>query len=145
MRNTLLVATVIPLGMLLGCGVTTPSVIELEQGRSRWAGHHLTNYEYDYEMSGFFNRLSGQTVHVVVISDTIRTAVLVASGDTIPVPNASLATVDRLFAQAIAAREAGTLAGIQLDPVLGYPRRININGPPDASGSINVSHLKPLL
>jgi hypothetical protein len=143
-RHIMLIAIVIPLTTLLGCGATTPSETELEVDRTRWASHHLTNYAYDYRTSGFFDNLAGQTVHLVVLGDTLRSAVVVATGDSLPVPNQALATINEMFDLAISNRERGSLAGIEFDQVLGYPRRIDISGPADAAGSIMASSLQPL-
>jgi hypothetical protein len=145
MRHVLLIATVVPLFTLTGCGgPTAPSFVELQQDSARWASHHLTKYAYDFETTGFFNNLTGQVIHLVVLDDTVRSAVFVATGDTVPVPAAGFSTVNGLFDRAFAALNAGTLAGIQIDSMLSYPRRIDITGPPDAGGSIVASNLQPL-
>ncbi len=56
---------------------------------------------------GRCNGLSGQAIRVVVPGNTIRSATIVATGDTIPVPNPGLSTSNDLFDRAIAARDAG--------------------------------------
>jgi uncharacterized protein DUF6174 len=134
-----------PALLLPACGgPTTPSVAEIEQARARWATHRLTRYVYDFETTGFFTTLEGKTIHLAVIADTVRSAVFAGTNDPVPVPAASLATVDTLFARAIAAREAGALTSVEFDPQLDYPTRLQISGPPDASGAILASNLQPV-
>jgi hypothetical protein len=131
--------------LLPACGgPTAPSVAEIEQAQARWATHRLTRYVYDFETTGFFTTLEGKTIHLVVIADTVRSAVFAGTSDPVPVPAASLATVDTLFARAIAAREAGALTSAEFDPQLDYPTRLQISGPPDASGAILASNLQPV-
>ena len=131
--------------LLPACGgPTAPSVMEIEQAQARWATHRLTRYVYDFETTGFFTTLEGKTIHLVVIADTVRSAVFVETNDPVPVPPTSLATVDTLFARAIAAQEAGALTSAEFDPQLGYPTRLQISGPPDASGAILASNLQPV-
>jgi Family of unknown function (DUF6174) len=142
-RLRLSTALLAPALLLPACGgPTAPSVVEIEQAQARWATHRLTRYVYDFETSGFFNTLDGKTIHLVIIADTVRSAVFAATGDPVPVPAATLATVDTLFARALAARDAGALMSAEFDPQLGYPTRLQISGPPDASGAILASNLQ---
>jgi hypothetical protein len=53
--------------------------------------------------------------------------------------------VDGLFNLALGAADGGDLTAIQFDSALRFPRRIDIAGPPDASGSLFASNLQPLL
>jgi hypothetical protein len=42
------------------------------------------------------------------------------------------------------AADAGMLRGVRFDPVLGYPTEIDLDGPPDASGSVFATGLRAL-
>jgi len=122
MRRILLAAVVMPLLALPACsGPTAPSLDDLQRERALWASHNLTKYSYDFEMVGFFNNLSGKLIHLVVLSDTVRSAVFVATGETVPVPAAILYTIDGLFDQATEGIHRGTLARVQVDSRLSYP------------------------
>lgn len=122
----------------------TPSLADIEAAQAKWASHDLVRYGYRYETSGFFNALDGQPLHLVVIRDTVRSAQFVATNDSVPVSAGTLPTVDGLFALAIAARQGGTLTSIEFDPTFGYPTRLVLAGPPDASGSITASSIELL-
>ncbi|HWZ28558.1 MAG TPA: DUF6174 domain-containing protein [Gemmatimonadales bacterium] len=138
--------------LLVGCltsaascqNASGPSLIELQQAQATWASHHLSKYAYRYQTTGFFNALDGQTIRLVVLADTVRTAQFVATNDSVPASPAIFPTIDRLFAVAIAAREDGSLVAAEFDPVFGYPTRLQISGPPDASGAILSSDLELL-
>lgn len=83
-------------------------------------------------------------MRLVVLSDTVRSAQFVATYDSVPVEPATLPTIDALFAVAIAARENGRLTAVDFDSTYGYPSRIVIAGPPDASGTVIASNLELL-
>ncbi|MEO8201774.1 MAG: DUF6174 domain-containing protein [Gemmatimonadota bacterium] len=139
------VAVVLPMLALFACNDSAaPSVLDLQESRARWAHLHLTTYVYDFGMTGFFNNMSGHVFHVTVREDTVRSAVDLATGDSLPLLQAGVPTIDALFEQAIAARNSGTLSDIQFDPIMRYPHVISLMGPPDASGSLAASHLQPL-
>ncbi len=136
------IASAASLALLASCAdAMAPTGSQIEQFRASWASHQLTRYAYDLEITGFNISWAGQLVHLVVLNDTVRSATYVATGDSVPVPPATFSTIDGLFAQAIAARSAGTLAGIQFDSTFSYPREIDLTGPPDASGSVTASNL----
>ena len=131
---------------LAGCGTgpTAPSLTEIRQEQAAWVAHNLTRYAYRYMTSGFLNTLDGQAMRLVVLGDTVRSAQFVATNDSVPVVPATLPTIDALFALAISAREGGTLVSAEFDSVLGYPRRLELSGPPDAGGVIIASKIEPL-
>lgn len=52
--------------------------------------------------------------------------------------------VPTLYDPALAALAGGTLTSITFDTVFNYPTRMDLAGPPDASGSILASHLELL-
>lgn len=128
---------------LVSCrtGPTAPSLIDIERAEAQWSAHNLTRYAYQYETT-CCNALSGQAIRLVVIGDTVRSAQFVATNDSVPV--AFLPTIDGLFALAITLREEGRLAGARFDPTFGYPARLEISGPPDASGVILASNIELL-
>jgi hypothetical protein len=129
----------------VGCsGSTDPQVDQVTRQRVLWAAHNLTRYSYEYEQTGFFTVISNRVIRLVVIADTVRSAVFVATGESVPGPAAQFPIVDSLFAQASRAAQGHTLTAIEFDPVLGYPSRMDLAGPPDASGSIFASQLQPL-
>ena len=125
-------------------GPTAPSLADLRRAQAEWASHQLTRYAYRYQTTGFFNTLNGQTIRLVVLGDTVRSAQFVATNDSVPIVPSTLPTIDALFAVAIAARESGTLVAAQFDPDFGFPTRIEISGPPDASGVIFASDIELL-
>lgn len=128
-----------------GCsGSTDPQGDQVTRQRALWAAHSLTKYSYDYEQTGFFNNLAGHVIRLVVLGDTVRSAVFVATGESVPGPAMRFPIVDSLFAEASRAAENHSLTAIEFDPQLGYPVRMDLAGPPDASGSIFASHLQPL-
>ena len=128
-----------------GCSSSTdPQLDQVTRQRQLWTAHHLTRYSYEYEQTGFFNNISGRVIRLVVLADTVRSAVFVATGETVPGPAAQFPIVDSLFAQASRAAQSHSLTAIEFDAQLDYPTRIDLAGPPDASGSILASHLQPL-
>lgn len=121
-----------------------PSLADLEQARAQWASHHLTRYAYQYTSRGFFNTIEGQTMRLVVIDDTVRSARLVPSNDSVPVAPAALPTIDQLFAIAFTAQQGGRLTVAIFDPTFSFPAQLSIAGPPDASGTLTASNLELL-
>ena len=128
---------------LAGCrnGPTAPSLIDIERAEAQWTAHNLTRYAYQYETT-CCTALSGQAIRLVVIADTVRSAQFVATNDSLPVD--FLPTIDALFTLAIALRGEGRLAAAQFDPTFGFPTRLEISGPPDASGAILASNIELL-
>lgn len=120
---------------------SVPSVAEIQQHQAAWASHHLTRYAYRYMTSGYFISWDGQLMRLVVLGDTVRSAQFVATNDSVP-GAAGLPTIDRLFQQAIAARENGALLAADFDTTLGFPTRLVFDGPPDASGSVTASGIE---
>jgi hypothetical protein len=123
---------------------TAPSVADLRRAQAEWTAHNLTRYAYRYMTTGFSTTLDGHAIRLVVLGDTVRSAQFVATNDSVPVVPATLPTIDALFALAIAAREGGTLLAAQFDSVLRFPTRLELSGPPDASGVIVASNFEPL-
>ena len=138
-------ASVGGLVLLASCASSTaPTWSQIEQFRAAWSSHHLTRYAYDLEITGYSIIWAGRPIHLVVLGDTVRSANYVATGDSVPVAPTTFQTIDGLFAQAIAARRAGTLVDIRFDLALSYPTEIVVSGLPDASGAVTASNLQPL-
>ena len=68
-------------------------------------------------------------------NDTVVSATFVATGEAVPGSPNWLPTIDGLFGLAEREVRDGALGAITFDPQLHYPRRMDILGPPDASGS----------
>lgn len=145
LRRTRSMGAVLLLAGLAACGSPTgPALGTVQEYRAMWLSHHLTKYAFDFETTGYFNAFSGHLIHLVVLNDTVRSAVFVATGDSVPAPPATFATIDGLFNYAIAGVGDGSLTNIEADASLSYPRRLDFRGPPDASGSLLASNLQVL-
>ena len=147
MRSGLIRTAILPLFVLsvAGCGdLIGPSRESIEAHRAIWISKGLTSYSYEYEITGFFNNLAGHRIRLAVRADTVRSAVFVETGDTVPGSPAWLPTINGLFDRAVTGYNAGNLTAISYDPELGYPRRMDISGPPDAAGSVFAAQVVPL-
>ena len=144
MRVAAVIAT-LSLAPLLACG-DAPTAIrrqDLEAERAAWTTHHLTRYAYVYETTGFLINTSGRPIRLVVVNDSVASAQDMTTDSLLPAASA-FPTLDALFDQAEAALAAGALRAITFDPTFGYPSRMDLAGPPDASGSILASNLELL-
>jgi hypothetical protein len=145
-RTSVRLATVSLLSVAaLACGNPSgPTGGDLLAQRALWSRQDLKNYSYDYTETGFFICCTeGQQIRLEVRNDTVASAVLAASGQ--PVPSSPrLPTIDALFALAEQAARDHRLSGVLFDPVLHYPVRIDLAGPPDASGSELAAHVQRL-
>ena len=132
------------LGCVAACagGPTAPYLADIQQAEAAWSAHHLTRYAYRYEVTGFLNAFAGQPIRLVVLGDTVRSAQFVGTGDSVPADPATFPTIDALFSLAIAARQGGTLSAVTFDSTLSYPARLELSGPPDASGAIEASSVE---
>jgi hypothetical protein len=143
MRTTVLL---FPFLALLACFDSQgTSLSEIRAQQARWRSHLIRDYQYLYKQTGFNSQLTGRTIKVVVLGDTVRMANDTLTGDSIPTVWGVPPTVDGLFDMALAGFSNGSLTAISFDPALGYPLRLDLAGPPDASGSIFASNLQPLL
>jgi hypothetical protein len=125
---------------LMACSDSSgPNTSQIQAQQASWRSHFIRDYQYLYEQTGF-----NKTIRVIVLGDTVRGASDTLTGDSIPIAWGVVPTVDGLFSMALGAADGGTLSTIQFDQALGYPRRIDIAGPPDASGSIFASNLQLL-
>ena len=134
-----------PLAALLaGCtGATDVSIDDVLMHRSIWLSQGVTSYRYVYEQTGFFICcINNQQITVTVRQDTVRSAVVAATGQPIVTTGSSF-TITAVFDQAEAAARDGTLHSISYDAVLGYPTQIDISAGPDRSGSFFAAELQP--
>jgi hypothetical protein len=133
---------------VVGCGsATAPTVEDVLTERALWSAQGLTAYSFDYEEAGFFICCTeGQVLRLDVRNDTVVSAVFAATGQPVSgcPPSCPGATIDRLFALALQALHDQRLSRIAFDPLLHYPTRMDLAGPPDASGSENATDLQPL-
>jgi hypothetical protein len=120
-----------------------PSQQDVSRERALWSAHHLSRYAYVYELTGFLVNYAGHPIRLVVLADTVRSATDMTTGDSVP-GAATFPTLDGLFDQALAALSAGTLKAITYDSVFAFPSRMDLSGPPDASGSVLASSLELL-
>ena len=130
----------------LACGSPSgPTSGDLLAQRALWSRQGLKNYSYDYTETGFFICCTeGQQMRLQVRNDTVVSAVLAATGQPVPGSPPRLPTIDALFALAEQAARDHRLSGILFDPLLHYPVRIDLAGPPDASGSEFAAHVQRL-
>jgi hypothetical protein len=116
---------------------------DLRREQAVWSGFHLSRYAYVYETTGFLIAYSGRPIRLVVINDSVASAQDATTDSLLPA-SAGFPTIDGLFAQALAAESAGSLVAITFDSTYAYPSRMDLSGPPDASGAILASGLQPL-
>ena len=122
---------------------TAPTLVSILLAKSQFDAHNLTRYAYVYESLYFFSARAGHQYRLVVLNDSVVSAQDVATDSILP-SAAGFPTLDQLFDGAKAALAAGTLTRITFDPTFGFPTRMDIAGPPDASGSILASGLELL-
>lgn len=131
-------------GVCLGCSASTgPDHFDIFVQRGEWEAQHITSYQYDYVVTGYFIDYVGKPIRLTIRDDEVQSAVFVADSQPILAPASSFPTIDQLFDRAEAASAAGTLTGITFDPQLHFPTQMDISGPPDASGSVFASNLHP--
>ena len=137
------VTGMLSVALALGCSdataptldVAAPTLAEVLAHESLWSAKKLSNYSYNYTVTGYFILWEGRELTLRVSDGQVTGAVFTATGESLPDP-ADLPSVDRLFDMAEGAARSGTLRAIAFDPVLGYPTRMDLAGPPDASGSV---------
>ena len=122
---------------------TGPTVDDILANRGLWSAQSLTDYSYHYRVTGFFISWEGQEIALDVRNGTVATAVFVATGQPVPGRATEFPTIDALFDRAVLAVGDHKLKSITFDPLLHYPVRMDLAGPPDASGSVFAAHLEP--
>jgi uncharacterized protein DUF6174 len=120
---------------------TAPNAALIQAQRARWTGQAVTSYTYIYRVTGFFINYQGQDITLTIHNDSVVSALISATGE--PRSPTGFPTIDELFDQALAASRGGTLTHIEFDSKFGYPTRMDLAGPPDASGSVFSSSLQP--
>jgi hypothetical protein len=131
--------------LVAGCqDPTGVSSTDVPVHRARWTAQGLTSYEYDYKVTGFLINYAGRSIHLVVRAGVVQSATDVATGKAELGAPTQWPTIEALFDKAVQAAAAGSLGGVRFDPTLDYPTEIDLNGPPDASGSVFASGLRPL-
>jgi hypothetical protein len=128
----------------VACREPTGTRDDVVRHRARWTARGITSYRYDYRLTGFFIAFAGKTIRIDVRAGAVQSATDAATGQAMPGPTTQWPTIERLFDQAESAAALGDLRGITYDPVLDYPTQIDVNGPPDASGSLFASGLVQL-
>ena len=143
-RPSLALVLAMALLALAGCsdGPTGISAATIAQHRAAWLSHGLNRYGFDYQFTGFLINGVGDHFHVVVIGDTARSVTDINTG-LLAIPG-DFPSINHLFDEAEAARRNGGLTAIEFDPVLAFPTRITLAGPPDASGSRYATNITPL-
>lgn len=124
-------------------GSTGPDRFDLPIRRAQWEAQHITSYQYDYLVTGYFIVYEDRPVRVVVRDGVVQSAVYIADGEPVPGPTSEWPTIDQLFDRAARASAAGALTGIQYDQRYDFPSEIDISGPPDDSGSLLATNLQP--
>ena len=140
MTLSLLTVATVACGNAMG-----PIVGDLFAQRAIWSRQGLRSYSYDYTETGFFICCTeGQQLKLEVRNDTVVSAVFAATGQPVSGSLARLPTIDGLFDLAEQAARDHRLGGMLFDPLLHYPVRIDLAGPPDASGSELAAHVQRL-
>jgi predicted small secreted protein len=139
-----LAATLLLSTLLAACHEPTGVGGDISRHRARWAAHVIASYDYDYELDGFFIDFAGRPVRVEVRDGAVRSATDVATGQPMPQALTTWPTVEQLFDTAERAAAAGSLRAVRYDPTYDYPTSLELDGPPDASGSVTASGLVPV-
>jgi uncharacterized protein DUF6174 len=117
------------------------SVQSILAHRAVWVGQGLTNYSYTYQFHAF-NAFADQPLRLEVRQDTVRSVVVLATGQSIS--PAYFPTIDALFDRALGTAQNGSLTRIAFDAVRGYPTLLAYAAVPDALSSQQASALQPL-
>ncbi len=134
----------VPLALLTACANHTGSLLSVQtvlEHRAMWEAQGLTSYSYTYEFWAF-NRFAGQPLRLEVRADTVRSVVVVATGEV--VDPRYFPTINSLFERALAAARDGSLTTVTFDRQRGYPTGLGYAAVPDALSSERASALQPL-
>jgi len=128
---------------LLACSSPTgpTSLRSILAHRALWNEQKLTSYSFTYQFSAF-NGLANQPLRMEVRQDTVRSVVVVATGDTVTPTH--FPTIDVLFDRALRAAENGSLTRISFDTRRGYPTIVGYEAIPDLLSSEQASAVEPL-
>ena len=117
-----------------------PSFQSIIAHRALWRAQNLTDYSYTYQFWAF-NRFAGQPLQLEIRDDTVRSVVVVATGDSIN--PAYFPTIEALFDRALAAAKDRSLRRVAFDPVRGFPTHLGYATVPDGLSSQEASDLQP--
>ena len=136
------VVPVVLLALVVGCTDST-GPISLSLNRARWERQNPHDYSYTGERFCFCAPQG--KVEVVVLSDAVYSATVVATGAHLP--TAEWYTVEQLFDLAHQYfGEEDRIVKVEYDPDLGYPALIDVGctGMADCGVRIEVNDLGPL-
>lgn len=136
-------------GSVIGAGLavllpacSSPTAPTSVQGilahEATWAGQGLTSYSYTYRVVGFADLL----FRLEVRQDTVRSAVVLATGESIP--PGDFPTISALFDQALGAARNGSLTDATFDGARGYPTLLTYATVPDKVSLQQATDLQPL-
>jgi Family of unknown function (DUF6174) len=139
-------AALSPLAVALAAcsDATGPRPEDVLAHRANWLAHHLTEYTYIYEARGFLISWEGQPIRIAVRNGVVVSATVAATGEPASPSPTDFPTIDKLFDEAADAARDHTLSAISFDDQLSYPRRMDLDGPPDARGSLIASQVQPV-
>ena len=141
LRRSVAVASLAAL--ILACSSSTgpASVESVIVHQAMWKDQKLTNYSYTYQFRAF-NAFANQPLRLEVRGDTVRSVIILATGDSID--PTYFPTIDAIFDRALHAAQNGSLTRIAFDPVRSYPTLIDYEAFPDALSFEQVSGLESL-
>src|SRR5262245_52788450 len=129
---------------LVACSdATGPTPEDVLAHRAAWLAHNLTKYTYIYETRGFFINWEGQPIRVAVSNGVVVSATFATTGEPASASPTDFPTIDKLFDQAVNAARDRTLRAISFDGQLSYPQRMDLDGAPDALGSLIAIQVQP--
>ena len=145
-RSLYIAVTIAAVSLVASCGESTSpfSEAEISAHRTHWTQRAPAAYEYDYRVTGFFISFVGHDIHLVVSDGVVRSATDVATGAPMAGQLTQWPTIAALFDEVAQAADAGMLRSVRFDPVLEYPTEFDLDGPPDASGSVFATGLRVL-
>ena len=108
--------------------------------RAQWQAQNLKDYSFTYQFWAF-NRFAGQPLRLEVRDDTVRSVLVVATGEI--VSPAYFPTIEGLFDRALAAAKSGSLRRVAFDAVRGFPTHLGYATVPDGLQSQDASDVQP--
>lgn len=117
------------LAALAGCGGDLSGIGEigsLSRAQARWQASGLTDYDFTFQRSCFCEFRG--PVLVTVRQGAVQSATIIATGEALTTAElARVPTVDGLFEIAAHALADADRQSVRYDPVLGYPRVIDVD------------------
>ena len=143
LRQRLAALTLLAVALVACSDATGPTPEDVVAHRANWLAHNLTEYTYIYETRGFFISWEAQPIRVAVRNGVVVSATFVTTGEPASASPTDFPTIDKLFDQAADAAREHILLAISFDGQLSYPRRMDLDGPPDARGSLIATQVQP--